>query len=203
MKSDLGKLIVLTGFSGSGKDTLMNMVLQKRPHIHRVVTHTTRPKRESETEGVDYHFVSSETFEQMIESDQLIEHVSYGSHYKGTSKLEFNKVLEGQDLIWRINMSRAAVIEETLQTSLDHTIGTIIVKRTEKILIKTSTPKVALNRYRSRENDLADLEEFQKRLQQDIQIWKNNRDKFPNVVVNKTGKQNEAVNEILKLVDNY
>jgi guanylate kinase len=200
MQQNTGRLIVLTGFSGSGKDTLMNMILKKRPDISRVVTHTTRPKRYGEKDGVDYHFVRKGHFEKLIEGGKLVEHVMYGSHYKGTAKENFSKITEGENLIWRIDMSRAAIIEQTYTDTFGHEIGGLLINRTTKVLIRTSNPQVALNRYRKRDGGSADYEEFKRRLDQDFAIWKSHKKSFPHVIINRTGRQHEAVDKILRII---
>lgn len=195
------KLIILTGFSASGKDTLMNMLLKKRADINRVVTHTSRPPRKGEAEGVDYFFVSRTEFETMINNDELVEHVKYGSDYKGTHKKQLARVEQGNSMIWRIDMSRAAVLEETIFEKYPEEEARSLLERTVKILIKTPSQKTALARYKAREKDIFDSVEFTQRLEADLKIWKTHRHKFPHVVVNRNNRQVAALNEILKIID--
>ena len=78
-------LIVLCGYSGSGKTTIAN-VLQEKYGYHRIITYTTRPKREQEVNGKDYHFISEEEFKQMIHQDFFFEWTYFNDAYYGSLK---------------------------------------------------------------------------------------------------------------------
>jgi guanylate kinase len=196
-----GKLVILTGFSGSGKDTLMNMLLETRPNFQRLITHTSRSVRPGEKHGKDYYFVSRQEFEKMIQKNMFLEHVMYGSHYKGTSKEEFQKVLLGQNIIWRIDMSRAAIIEDTFLEKFDTKTASKLISVTKKVII-TVSPDEALERFKKREGQKANLTEFQKRLDRDLAIWNKLRNHFPHVVENITGKVSTALEEIIEIIGN-
>lgn len=79
-------MIVILGESGCGKSTLVNDFVKKNPEYYRVVTYTTRPKRDNEVDGVDYHFVSGEWFAAQAASGFFIEHNEYRGWYYGTAK---------------------------------------------------------------------------------------------------------------------
>jgi len=79
-------LIVISGPSGVGKDTVMQRMQERGMPFHFVVTATTRPKRESEVHGKDYFFVSKDEFARMIEENELIEYSIVYSDYKGIPK---------------------------------------------------------------------------------------------------------------------
>ncbi len=87
-------MIVLTGPSASGK-TAVCMYLQQHYKIKKVVTHTTREKRQGEVDGIDYHFVSVDEFEKLKKDGYFIETVKFNNNYYGTSKKEvkLNKCL--------------------------------------------------------------------------------------------------------------
>lgn len=80
-------MIILTGPSASGK-TATCLYLQAHYGIKKVITHTTRAMREGEINDKDYHFVSAEEFQRMIDNDEFVEHVFYNGNYYGTSKKE-------------------------------------------------------------------------------------------------------------------
>ena len=80
-------MIILTGPSASGK-TATCLYLEKNYGIKKVVTHTTRTIRENEIDGLDYHFVSGEEFQKMIDNHEFIEYMFYNGNYYGTSKRE-------------------------------------------------------------------------------------------------------------------
>ena len=81
-----GVVFIISGPSGSGKDTLMVELFKKRPEIKFSISSITRGMREGEVEGVKYNFISKEQFEQMIKEDKLLEYNSYVGNYYGTPK---------------------------------------------------------------------------------------------------------------------
>ncbi len=100
-----GVLIILTGPTAAGKDTIMKALLQKRANLIRMVTTNSRPVREGEVEGTDYHFVDREEFEKLISEDAFVEWVEYLGHYKGGQKKHLEEALaSGKDVIWRIDV---------------------------------------------------------------------------------------------------
>jgi guanylate kinase len=104
-------LVVLSGPSGVGKDTLLMRMRELGFPFHFVVTATSRPMRPGELDGHDYHFVSAAHFEQMIADDQLIEWARVYDHYKGIPKHEVRQAhVSGRDVVLRIDVQGAATI---------------------------------------------------------------------------------------------
>ena len=136
----------------------------------------------------------------MIREEKLMEHVLYGNHYKGTSKEEFQKVLLGQNIIWRIDLGRAAILEKTISEKFDKKTSNELITATTKIFIKVS-PDEALARYKAREGDHTNLSEFEKRLKADLDVWNKYQNNFPNVIENMTGKIEEALENIIKIIE--
>ena len=102
---------VISGHSGAGKDSVIAALKQRNIPFHFVVTTTARKPRPQENEGVDYYFVSPETFKQMIEDDMLIEHAVVYGEYKGVSRAEVrNALASGKDVILRVDVQGAATI---------------------------------------------------------------------------------------------
>ena len=82
-----GKLVVISGFSGAGKGTLMKALLAAHPDRYALsVSATTRDPRPGEKDGVDYFFVTDETFDSMIQKDDFLEYAKYVSHSYGTPR---------------------------------------------------------------------------------------------------------------------
>ncbi len=75
---------MLSGPSGVGKGSVLREVMRRRPELQFSVSATTRPIRPSETDGVNYHFISKEAFEKLIADDALLEYVTYADNYYGT-----------------------------------------------------------------------------------------------------------------------
>lgn len=106
-------LVVLSGPSGVGKDTVIQRMKERKLSFHFVVTATTRPKRTDETEGVDYFFVSHDQFAEMIENNELLEYAIVYNDYKGIPKKQVNEALaSGKDVIMRIDVQGAATVRK-------------------------------------------------------------------------------------------
>jgi len=103
-------LFVISGPSGCGKSTLIGRVLREFPDARFSVSHTTRPKRASEVDGREYHFVSPETFEAMARSDQFVEWAFVHGHRYGTSRVEIESAPEGIDIVLDVDVQGARQI---------------------------------------------------------------------------------------------
>lgn len=105
-------LFVVTGPSGSGKSTIVHHVLSDLRNVQFSVSHTTRPKRNSEEDGREYYFVSRKEFERMIVRKKFVEWaVVHGQHY-GTSKREVEQKAKAGDLVLDIDIQGAAEIRK-------------------------------------------------------------------------------------------
>lgn len=78
------KIVILIGQAGSGKDSLMQEVLKFNPHLHEIVSYTTRPPREGEIDGVNYHFISGEEFGDKVLNGEMIEAACFNDWFYGT-----------------------------------------------------------------------------------------------------------------------
>jgi guanylate kinase len=106
-------LIVLSGPSGVGKDTVLQRMKELELPFHFVVTATSRPKRKGEIEGVDYFFVSADEFVAMIERDELLEHALVYDEHKGIPRQQVRDAFaSGQDVIMRIDVQGAETIRQ-------------------------------------------------------------------------------------------
>ena len=108
-------LIILSGQSGVGKDTVISRMREMGHLFHYVVTVTTRPKRAKEKAGEDYHFLSTEEFQQMIDESRLLEWANVYGNYYGVPKDEITKALsKGIDVIVKVDVQGAATIKKIL-----------------------------------------------------------------------------------------
>ena len=109
-----GILIVVSGFSGSGKGTLMRELLTRYPDTYALsISATTRNPREGEADGREYFFVSRDEFEKMIAKDELIEYAKYVENYYGTPRGYVEEMLEeGKDVILEIEIQGALNIRK-------------------------------------------------------------------------------------------
>uniref|UniRef100_A0A6U9QFU4 guanylate kinase n=1 Tax=Picocystis salinarum TaxID=88271 RepID=A0A6U9QFU4_9CHLO len=130
---DGAHVVVVSGPSGVGKDTVLRRLQEKRPDLLFVVTATSRAKRPGEVEGVDYFFVSKDEFERMIQDQELIEHAVVYGEYKGIPKKQIQEALDrGQDVILRIDVQGA----ETVRKLIPNCVSIFIVAENEKSLVK-------------------------------------------------------------------
>ena len=112
-------LIVISGPSGVGKDTVLQRMKERNLPFHFVVTATTRPPRANEVEGVDYFFVSHDEFARMIDEDELLEYAIVYTDYKGIPKSQVRQALDsGKDVIMRIDVQGAETIRKLCPEAL-------------------------------------------------------------------------------------
>jgi len=112
-------LIVISGPSGVGKDSVVQRMKERGLPFHFVVTATTREKRENEVHGRDYWFVSKDEFARMIEEDELIEYAIVYGDYKGIPKWEVREALaSGKDVVMRIDVQGAESVRKLAHDAL-------------------------------------------------------------------------------------
>ncbi len=115
-----GILIVVSGFSGAGKGTLMRELLEKYEETYALsISATTRNPREGERDGREYFFKTKEDFEKMIAKEELIEYAKYVENYYGTPKEYVERQLEaGKDVILEIEIQGALKVKERFPDTL-------------------------------------------------------------------------------------
>ena len=115
-----GILVVVSGFSGAGKGTLMKELLRQYPERYALsISATTRSPREGEQDGREYFFKSREEFEQLIAENALIEYAQYVENYYGTPREYVEKQLaSGRDVILEIEIQGALRIKEQYPDAL-------------------------------------------------------------------------------------
>jgi len=102
---DKGFLIIISGFSGVGKGTVVKEMLRIRPELDYSVSCTSRTPREGEVDGQSYYFLSTEEFERKINNFEFAEYTKTFTNYYGTLKSEINKSIDnGKDIILEINV---------------------------------------------------------------------------------------------------
>ncbi|MRR36567.1 guanylate kinase, partial [bacterium] len=112
-------IIVLSGLSGVGKDTVLKHIQERGCPFHFVVTVTTRPPREGEVHGRDYWFVSKEEFFRMLEAGELMEHATVYDEYKGIPKRQVQEALaSGKDVVLRLDVQGAETIRKLVPEAL-------------------------------------------------------------------------------------
>ena len=119
MTNGQGILVVVSGFSGAGKGTLMKALLEKYHNYALSISATTRSPREGEQDGREYFFVTRDKFESMIEEKELIEYAQYVNNYYGTPRqYVFQQMADGKDVILEIEIQGALKIKERFPEAL-------------------------------------------------------------------------------------
>ncbi len=180
-------LIVISGPSGVGKDTIARAVIDNRPDsFYFVVTATTRPPRTGEVHGVDYYFVSNDEFARMIDENELLEYAVVYNDFKGIPKQHIREALSsGKDVIMRVDVQGAATIRKLIPNAIHVFLTTeseaeLVSRLTER---KSEAPEDLNLRIATARQEMKRIQEFD--------YW----------VVNREGKLDEAVQQILSIID--
>lgn len=113
--SHRGTLFTLSAPSGAGKTSLVKALLEAMPELTVSVSHTTRPMRPGEEDGVNYHFVSHERFESMLEADAFLESAEvFGNFYGTSAKWVEDTLAQGQDVILEIDWQGAEQVRQLM-----------------------------------------------------------------------------------------
>ena len=108
-------LVVLSGLSGVGKDAVLNRLRQSSCPLEFVVTVTTRAKRPNEKDGIHYRFVSKNEFQKLIDGNELLEWANVYGNYYGVPREPVRQALDtGQDVIVKVDVQGAATIKKIL-----------------------------------------------------------------------------------------
>jgi len=178
-------LIVLSGPSGVGKDSVIEEMKKRDLPLQFVITATTREPRPEEAHGVDYFFVSEEEFKRMIEEDELIEYALVYNDYKGVPKSQVRKGLQsGKNVIMRVDVQGA----ETINSVIEGALLIFLTTRSEEELVQRLK-----NRKTETEQDLKVRIETARQELQQMEI-------FDYVVVNQEGKLDETVDVIESII---
>lgn len=157
-----GSLIVLSGPSGAGKGTIHNELLKNNKNLKYSISMTTREKRESEKDGVDYFFVDVDKFKEEIEKDSFLEYAEVHGNFYGTPKDYVEKCLsDGYDVILEIDIQGALNIKEKYKDGIFVFIMPPSMKELKNRLIKrgTETKDKLIERFK---NAYKEINEFSK-----------------------------------------
>lgn len=176
-------LIVVSGPSGAGKDTIVRPLLAE-PRFKKVVTCTDRPPRAGEIHGEDYYFITREQFSACVQAGDFAEHVVTGLSRKGTLKSELQGILTGmKHVIWRIDMTRASTVRTFISENLPPEISPQILERTLTICVGVSSLFTLWPRIKERQPDMTRAE-FVERMRPDWEYWMRHGHTFDAVVFN-------------------
>ncbi len=179
-------LIVISGPSGVGKDSVVQRLKERDYPFHFVVTATTRAPRPQEEHGKDYFFISEAEFEKMIEEDELLEHaLVYGQH-KGIPKQQVREALEsGKDVVMRLDVQGAATVKG-------------IVPEAILVFLTAASEEELLQRLHKRATD------SEEQIRHRFQIAREELERiveFDYLVVNPDSQLDQAVDTILSIIE--
>jgi guanylate kinase len=178
-------LIVISGPSGVGKDSVVHALKERGLPFHFVVTTTTRPPRPNEVHGRDYFFISKEEFARMIENDEFFEYAIVYKDYKGNSKRQVRDALAlGQDVVMRLDVQGAATVRKLAPEAV-------------LIFLTTQSENELVERLKSRKTDTA--EDLSLRIATAQQELKRSVE-FDYVVVNADGCLDETVATVIAII---
>ena len=180
-----GSVLIVSGPSGSGKDTILKKVFEAMPEIKFSISSITRAMRPGEVEGEKYNFISREAFEKMLENDMMLEHNVFVGNYYGTPRGPVDSVLEnGGEIIIEVDVNGAANIRKKLS-------------ETVSIFIMPPSFEVLKNRLSGRGTDSA--ENVEKRMNEALcEIAR--ADEYDYIVVN--DELDKAVDDVITIIKN-
>ena len=181
------KLIVISGPSGAGEDSVIKGLVRRGLPIERVITTVTRSIRHGEAQGRPYYFISALEFRKMIERNEFVEWAVVYGDYRGCTYRELKRVRDsGKIGIWKMDTQGAITAKKKVENVVS-------------IYIKPPSLKVAVARIKRRGRDTE--KEIEQRKKYIIEYLKPENDKkFDYVVVNKEGKLDETIEAVLKII---
>ena len=179
-------LIVVSGPSGVGKDSVLARLTEKGLAFRRVPTVTTRPPRPEERDGVDYRFLTDEEYDRLLASDGLLEHAEvYGLRY-GVPKAPIQEALaRGEDVVLRVDVQGAATLRRLVPEAVLVFLAPASVEELEERLRRRRTEDDVVLRRR--------LETARREMEQ--------QSLFHYVVINADGRLEEAVERLAAIIE--
>ena len=158
-----GTLMVISGPSGCGKDTVIKEVLKNNNNLWISISCTSRPPREGEIHGKDYFFLTREEFEKKIKTNDLLEYAEYAGNYYGTPKSEIQQKLDsGIDVVLIIEIQGALKIKEILPETLFIFIMPPSMKELRNRLLgrNTETKEKAIERFKTAYKEINEVTKY-------------------------------------------
>ena len=207
--SSSGKLLIFTGRSGAGKDWIVDNFISRYPNFTRVVTNAARNRRPGEIDGEDYHFTPYEDFLMMVKNKLFAEdYVQTGgpTDLKATSKEELYRVFNGENKIWRIDLSLAEKIAngEYFHKYHDSQYAQLLQQNSKLIYVHVDE-EIIIKRRMERDGDNYHPDKYKERDIQELPIVNRSFNRFEHKIHN-FGTEDEimdSLNMILKDFVNF
>ena len=158
-----GGVFILSGPSGTGKDTVLKELFARHPELLFSISAITRPMREGEREGEKYHFITREEFEAMLRNDQLLEHNIFVGNYYGTPRKPVEDAIQnGRDIVIEVDVNGAAQIRQKLPEAVSIFVMPPSFQELKRRLSLrgTETPKVIEQRLECALDEIARAVEY-------------------------------------------
>ncbi len=156
-------IVVISGPSGAGKDSVVQRMKELGYPFHFVVTATDRPPRPSEVHGRDYYFYPTDVFRRMIAQDEMLEHATVYGQLKGIPRAQVRQALEtGKDVVMRLDVQGA----DTIKSLIPQAITVFLTVESEQELIarlrerRTESPEALQKRLDTARRELERIPEF-------------------------------------------
>ncbi|MBH27640.1 MAG: guanylate kinase [Chloroflexi bacterium] len=179
-------IVVVSGPSGVGKDSVIRRMLQRDRNLMFAVTTNTRIMREGELEGKDYYFVSKREFEEMIRAGEFLEHALVYGDYKGVTKTSINRAIDsGRDVLLRVDVQGAA----TIKTIYKNAILFFLMSESNEQLLGRLEGRKSETSESMKERTATAVDEYTK------------KDIFDHIVVNRKNDLDSTVDIILEIIN--
>ncbi len=200
-----GKLIVITGITASGKDTLMNHFIENGDAI-QLLSYTTRPKRPGEVNGVDYHFISQEEFEsQLVEGAFFQYRRTFNAngmvYYYGNKAEDMMRIVDGKNIFWRVSPDAAGRAVDIIEGNFSPEMAKILLSRMTRVFVGVDRLTVCLDRARNRDGGM-DNAEILHRFREELDSYYKYHDQYDIIISNMDLESSIAqINLLLKKDD--
>ena len=191
MDSNINKplIIIISSPSGAGKTSICKNILSLDSNIRLSISVTTRPARDNEIDGKDYHFIDSEEFKNMLNDNQFLEHAKVFNNYYGSLKKDVDSYLaNGNDVLFDIDWQGA---QQIINSDYDKIVTIFIMPPSKKSIEE---------RLLTRQKDSGDNPETVKSRMLEYETEISHKNEYNYIVIN--DNLEECTNEIIKIIQN-